>query len=70
MCLQFLWLCVFRPLSLSLAYSGFSEQCGQGEQGDSWHCEQDWQSRNKLYSTVDVSQLPTGSGGEGNGNPL
>ena len=31
----------FQPLSLCLAYPGFSEQCGQCEQRDNWHREQD-----------------------------
>ena len=30
----------FQPLSLRLAYHGFSEQCGQCEQQDSWRQEQ------------------------------
>ena len=71
MCLEFLRLCVFfEPLSLSLAFSGFSEQCRQCEQGHSWCSEQDCQSRNKLCSTVYISQLPMGAGGERDGNPL
>ena len=32
----------FQPLSLSLAYPGFSEQC---EHQDNWHREQDQQDR-------------------------
>ena len=31
----------FQPLSLCLAYPGFSKQCGQREQPDRWCCEQD-----------------------------
>ena len=33
----------FQPLSSSLAYPGFSKQCGQWEQQDNWHHEQDQQ---------------------------
>jgi len=33
----------FQPLSLRLAYHGFSEQCGQCEQQDNGHHEQDHQ---------------------------
>ena len=33
----------FQPLSSCLAYPGFSEQCGQCEKRDNWHCEQDQQ---------------------------
>ena len=66
MCLQFLWLCVFfQPLSSSLAYFGFSKQCDSVNRC----CKQDWQSRNKLCSTVYVSQLPMEYGREGNGTP-
>ena len=31
----------FQSLSLHLAYPGFSEQYGQGEQQDNWLCELD-----------------------------
>ena len=38
--------CVFfQPLSSGFTYPGFSEQCGQCEQQENWHPEQDQQYR-------------------------
>ena len=40
----------FQPLSLRLAYRGFGEQCGQCEQQDNGHREQDHQTHGLQYT--------------------
>ena len=46
----------FQPLSLSLAYLGFSKQCKQCGPQDSWCCEQDDHQHNR-HSQQDTQQV-------------
>ena len=48
----------FQPLSLRLAYHGFSEQCGQCEQQDNGHHEQD-------HQYIGIMTMNKASGGNG-----